>query len=53
MLEKSVVRLLPLDATDFSVVLDLGGDSSFVSLGAFSDVVYRNDDAKRIEWSLR
>lgn len=38
------------DATDRSVVLALGGELDFVSLGTFGDVVHRK--ARRVRWSL-
>ena len=40
------------DATDRGVVLDLGGESNFVSLGTFRDIVHRHDEAESVRWCL-
>ena len=40
------------NATDRGVVLDLGGESDLVSLGTFSDVVHRHDEAESVRWSF-
>ena len=40
------------NATDRGVVLELGGESDLVSLGTFSDVVHRHDEAESIRWSF-
>ena len=47
--KSSLLQLLLLleqtsNATDRSVVLDLGGPADLVSLGTFKDVIHRHDD---------
>ena len=40
------------NATDRRVVLDLGGESDFVSLGTFNDIIHRHDETKSMRWCL-
>ena len=40
------------NATDRRVVLDFGGESDFVSLGTFSDIIHHHDNAKSLRWCL-
>ena len=40
------------NATDRRMVLDLGGESDFVSLGTFSDIIHRHDETKSMWWRL-
>ncbi|MDE0241169.1 MAG: DUF3696 domain-containing protein [bacterium] len=55
--KSSLLQLLLLlkqtrNATDRGLVLDFGGPSDFVNLGAFGDVVHQNDEETRITWQL-
>ena len=55
--KSSLLQLLLLlkqtsNATDRSVVLDLGGPADLVSLGTFKDVIHRHDDQNAMSWLL-
>ena len=40
------------NATDRTLVLDLGGPDKLVNLGSFGDVVHRHEDDEAISWKL-
>lgn len=53
----SLLQLLLLlkqtaDATDRSLVLDLGGPLDVVSLGTFKDVIHQHDEQQHMSWLL-
>ena len=55
--KSSLLQLLLLlkqtrDATDRGLVLDFGGPTAMVNLGAFKDVVHGHDEHRRIGWLL-
>ena len=43
---------LTKNATDRTLVLDLGGPDKLVNLGSFGDVVHRHEDDQDISWKL-
>ena len=55
--KSSLLQLLLLlkqtaNATDRSLVLDLGGPEDVVSLGTFKDVIHQHDEQRRMSWLL-
>lgn len=55
--KSSILQLLLLlkqtaNATDRSLVLDLGGPADFVSLGTFKDVIHQHDEQQKMSWLL-
>lgn len=55
--KSSLLQLLLLlkqtaNATDRSLVLDLGGPADVVSLGTFKDVIHQHDEQKQMSWLL-
>ena len=55
--KSSLLQLLLLlkqtvNATDRSLVLDLGGPADIVSLGTFRDVVHQHDEQQQMSWLL-
>ena len=55
--KSSLLQLLLLlkqtaNATDRSLVLDLGGSTDVVSLGTFKDVIHQHDEQQQLSWLL-
>lgn len=55
--KSSLLQLLLLlkqtaNATDRSLVLDLGGPADVVSLGTFKDVIHQHDEQQQLSWLL-